>query len=195
MTINGLMGRDLNCKTAGVIGTGKIGAAMIRILKGFQMRILAYDVYQDPSLDVEYVSLDELFEKSDVITLHCPLNEATKYIINKDSIAKMKDGVILANTSRGGLIHTADLIDGLIEKKFSGVGLDVYEEEDEFVYEDKSNDIMEEEAIARLVTFPNVIVTAHQGFFTREAMQAIALETLENAYAWDHGMELHNQVL
>lgn len=195
MSINGLMGRDLNNKIAGVVGTGKIGQAMIRILEGFGMSILAYDPYPVKGLDVEYVSLEELMKKADVISLHCPLTKETKHIINKKTIAKMKDNVYLINTSRGALIDTEALIEGLLSKKFAGVGLDVYEEEEGVFYEDRSNDIMEDELLARLTTFPNVIITSHMGFFTREAMQSIAIETLENAYALENGLPLINKVV
>lgn len=195
MNINGLMGEDLYGKTVGIIGTGKIGQAMIRIMKGFGMKILAYDVYQNPELDVTYVLLKELFEKSDVISLHCPLTEGTKYIINEQSIQKMKKGVYIINTSRGQLIRTEDLLEALrIPGRIGGVGLDVYEEEDEVFYEDKSNEVMTDEVLARLVTFPNVVITSHQGYFTREAMEAIASVTMENARALFEQNELVNEV-
>lgn len=192
MTISGLMGTDLNHKMAGVIGTGKIGQAMIRIFHGFDMQVLAYDPYPNPELDVKYVELSELLEKSDFISLHCPLTEDTKHIINSDAIARMKDGVFLVNTSRGALVDTEALIDGLKKNKFGGVGLDVYEEEEGLFFEDKSEDVMQDENLARLMTFPNVLVTSHMGFFTVEAMQAIASETLENAYAVEKGLPLKN---
>lgn len=195
MNINGLMGEDLYGKTVGIIGTGKIGQAMIRIMKGFGMNIIAYDVYKNPNLDVKYVSLDEIFMESDVISLHCPLTEETKYIINEDSIQKMKKGVYIINTSRGQLIRTEDLLEALkIPGRLGGVGLDVYEEEDEVFYEDKSNEVMTDEVLARLVTFPNVVVTSHQGYFTKEAMEAIANITMENARALFNGEELMNEV-
>lgn len=193
--INGLMGIDLVGKTVGVIGTGKIGQMMIDILKGFKMHILAYDPYPVKGLDAEYVDLDRLFRESDVISLHCPLTQDTRHIINKKSIEKMKDGVLLVNTSRGGLIDTGDLIDALMERKFAGVGLDVYEEEDEYFFEDKSNDIITDEDLIRLTSFRNVILTSHQAFFTRDAMEAIAKVTMENARAVEEGTELKNQVL
>lgn len=193
--INGLMGIDLVGKTAGVIGTGKIGQMMIDILKGFKMHILAYDPYPVKGLDAEYVDLDRLFRESDVISLHCPLTQDTRHIINKKNIEKMKDGVLLVNTSRGGLIDTGDLIDALMERKFAGVGLDVYEEEDEYFFEDKSNDIITDEDLIRLTSFRNVILTSHQAFFTRDAMEAIAKVTMENARAVEEGTELKNQVL
>lgn len=195
MSLNGLMGKDLNGKVAGVIGTGKIGQAMIKMLNGFQMKVLAYDPYPVDGLEAEYVSLEELIRRSDVISLHCPLTPDTKYIINKETIAQMKDDVYLINTSRGGLIDTEALIDGLLQKKFAGVGLDVYEEEEGIFYEDRSGEIIEDENLARLVTFPNVLITSHMGFFTSEAMQAIAVVTMENAYALEQGLELKNQIL
>ena len=194
MSLNGLMGKDLNHKVAGVIGTGKIGQAMIQIFNGFQMRVLAYDPYPIEGIKAEYVSLEELMRDSDVISLHCPLTPETEHIINKETIALMKDGVYLVNTSRGGLIDTEALIDGLLQKKFAGVGLDVYEEEEGIFYEDRSGEIIEDENLARLVTFPNVLITSHMGFFTTEAMQAIARVTMENAYALEHGLPLKNQV-
>ena len=194
MNINGFMGTNLYQKTAGVVGTGKIGQAVIRMLRGFQMEILAYDPYPNPNLDVQYVSLEELIRRSDVITLHCPLNDDTRYIINKKTIGLMKDGVYLVNTSRGGLIDTDALIDGLLAKKFGGVGLDVYEEEEGFFYEDRSNDIIQDDTLVRLTAFPNVLITSHMGFFTKEATQAIAQVTLENAYALENGKTLKNEV-
>lgn len=193
--INGLMGIDLVGKTAGVIGTGKIGQMMIDILKGFKMHILAYDPYPVKGLDAEYVDLDRLFRESDVISLHCPLTQDTRHIINKKNIEKMKDGVLLVNTSRGRLINTGDLIEALMARKFAGVGLDVYEEEDEYFFEDKSNDIITDEDLIRLTSFRNVILTSHQAFFTRDAMEAIAKVTMENARAVEEGTELKNQVL
>ncbi|MDD5853454.1 MAG: 2-hydroxyacid dehydrogenase [Lachnospiraceae bacterium] len=195
MNINGFMGVDLYQKTAGIVGTGKIGQAMIRILKGFGMDILAYDPYPNDKLPVEYVTLDELFSQSDVISLHCPLMKETKHIINKKSIAKMKQGVYLVNTSRGALIDSEALIDGLVAGKFGGVGLDVYEEEEGIFYEDCSNHILMDEVLARLMTFPNVLITSHMGFFTKEAMDAIALQTMENAYAIENELPLVNKVL
>lgn len=194
MSLNGLMGNDLNHKVAGVIGTGKIGQAMIRILNGFQMQVLAYDPYPVKGLEAEYVSIEELMCKSDVISLHCPLTSETEHIVNKDTIGMMKDGVYLINTSRGALIDTDALIEGLLGKKFAGVGLDVYEEEEGIFYEDRSGEIIEDENLARLLTFPNVLITSHMGFFTTEAMQAIAVETLENAYALENGLPLVNRV-
>ena len=194
MSLNGLMGTNLYEKTAGVVGTGKIGQAMIKILNGFQMRVLCYDPYPAKGVEAEYVSLNELLKQSDVISLHCPLTSETKYMINKDSIRNMKEGVYLVNTSRGGLINTDDLRDAMMLKKFGGVGLDVYEEEEGLFYEDRSGEIITDDNLARLMTIPNVLLTSHMGFFTEEAMEAIARTTLENAYALENGLPLKNQV-
>ena len=194
MSINGLMGRDFYHKCAGIIGTGKIGQAMAAICKGFGMHVVAYDPFPNKELPVEYLSLDELLARADLISLHCPLTNDTRYIINEDTISKMKKGVLLVNTSRGGLIHTEALVDGLLAGKFAGVGLDVYEEEDGLFYEDRSGDIIEDDMLARLMTFPNVLVTSHMGFFTKEAMQSIAIDTLENAYMLEHDLPLINEV-
>lgn len=192
--INGLMGSDLHNKTAGIIGTGKIGRIMIDILCGFGMQVVAYDPYPAQNSGIEYVSLDTLIKKSDVISLHCPLTKATKHIINKSAIDKMKPTVIIINTSRGALIDTGDLIDGLIERKIGAVGLDVYEEEDDFFFEDKSDEIVEDDELVRLTAFPNVLITSHQAFFTKEAMQAIAITTMENLYAYENGERLINEI-
>ena len=181
-SLNGLMGYNFYQKTAGIIGTGRIGAAMARICQGFGMRVAGYDTYQNPDLDfVEYLPLDQLLEQSDLISLHCPLTEETYHMINSRTIRKMKDGVVLVNTSRGGLVKTEDLIAGIRARKFYAVGLDVYEEETKNVYEDRSDEILEHSVTARLLSFPNVVITSHQGFFTREALCAISRTTLENA--------------
>lgn len=194
MSLNGLMGTDIYEKTVGVVGTGKIGQAMIRILNGFQTHVICYDPYPIEELDAEYVSLDELFKSADIISLHCPLTTDTRHLVNRDTIAMMKKGVYLVNTSRGGLIDTEALIEAMLEGKFGGVGLDVYEEEEGVFYENRSNEIITDSHLARLMTFPNVLVTSHMGFFTKEAMQAIAHTTLENAYALENGLPLVNQV-
>lgn len=194
-SLGGLMGITLYQKTAGIVGTGKIGAAMARICHGFGMRVLAYDVYKNPSLDfAEYVDMDTLLAQSDLISLHCPLTEETHHLINIETISKMKDGVILVNTSRGGLIKTDDLIKGIRENKFFAVGLDVYEEENGSVYEDLSDAILAHSTVARLLSFPNVMVTSHQGFFAREALQAISKTTMENALSFMHGQKNGNEV-
>ena len=195
MKLDGLMGTDLNGKTAGVIGTGRIGQAMIRILRGMGMEILAYDLYPNPELGVKYVDLPELMAESDVITLHCPLTKETHHIINKETIGQMKKGVYLVNTSRGALVDSQALIEALKENEiFLGVALDVYEEEDGIFYEDCSEDIVQDDVLTRLMSFPNVLITSHQGYFTKEAMKAIALVTLENAKMLENGLELVNEV-
>ncbi|MCH5340149.1 MAG: 2-hydroxyacid dehydrogenase [Acetatifactor sp.] len=195
-SLNGLMGFNFYKKTAGIIGTGKIGAAMCRICRGFGMRVIAYDVYQNESLKdfVEYVSLEQLLSDSDVISLHCPLMDSTYHMINIDTIRQMKDGVILVNTSRGALVNTEDLIEGIRMHKFAGVGLDVYEEETNNVFEDRSDEILEHSTTARLLSFPNVMITSHQGFFTREALTAIASTTLQNALDFQQGKASNNTV-
>ena len=178
----GLTGVNFYGKTAGIVGTGKIGAAMCRICHGFGMKVIAYDIYQNPALDfVEYVDFDALLANSDLISLHCPLTEENYHLINQDTIRKMKDKVILVNTSRGALIKTDDLIAGIRSRKFFGVGLDVYEEETNNVFENREDDFLEHSTTARLLSFPNVIVTSHQGFLTEEALAAISRTTLQNA--------------
>lgn len=178
----GLTGVNFYGKTAGIVGTGKIGAAMCRICHGFGMKVIAYDIYQNPDLDfVEYVDFDTLLANSDLISLHCPLTEENYHLINQDTIQKMKDEVILVNTSRGALIKTDDLIAGIRSRKFFGVGLDVYEEETNNVFENREDDFLEHSTTARLLSFPNVIVTSHQGFLTEEALAAISRTTLQNA--------------
>lgn len=196
-SLSGLMGFNFYQKTAGIIGTGKIGAAMCRICRGFGMKVLAYDVYENESLKefVEYVPLDRILSDSDLISLHCPLMDSTYHMIHIDTIKKMKDGVILVNTSRGALVKTDDLIEGIRMHKFAGVGLDVYEEETDNVFEDRSDEILEHSTTARLLSFPNVMITSHQGFFTREALQAIADTTLRNAMDYAAGKDSPNHVV
>lgn len=195
-SLSGLMGFNFYRKTAGIIGTGKIGAAMCRICHGFGMKVIAYDLYPNNTLRdfVEYVSLEELLAQSDVISLHCPLMDSTYHMIQIDTIKQMKDGVILVNTSRGALVKTADLIEGIRMHKFAGVGLDVYEEETNNVFEDRSDEILEDSTTARLLSFPNVMITSHQGFFTREALEAIANTSLQNAMDFLHGKPSANDV-
>mgnify|MGYP002245687659 CR=1 FL=1 len=192
-SLNGLMGFDMHGKTAGIIGTGKIAKILIHILKGFGMNILAYDLYPDYNFareeQIVYTSLDELYHSSDIISLHCPLTEATKYLINDYSISKMKDGVMIINTGRGQLIHTNALIEGLKNKKIGSAGLDVYEEETQNVYENREDDILMHSTTARLLSFPNVIVTSHQAFLTEEALGAISQTTLDNAMAYLRGIK------
>ncbi|RHJ87821.1 2-hydroxyacid dehydrogenase [Parabacteroides sp. AM08-6] len=198
-SLNGLMGFDMHGKTIGIIGTGKIARILIRILKGFGMHILAYDLYPDEKFaneeGISYTSLDELYRQSDILSLHCPLTDQTRYMINKDSIAKMKNGVMIINTGRGQLINTNDLIEGLKEKKISAAGLDVYEEEGEYFYEDKSDKIIDDDVLARLLSFNNVIVTSHQAFFTKEALYNIAETTLQNIEDFRKHRPLVNEVI
>ena len=198
-SLNGLMGFDMHGKTIGIIGTGKIARILIRLLKGFGMRILAYDLYPDMKFageeGISYVSLDELYRESVIISLHCPLTDQTKYMIDKDSIDKMKEGVMIINTGRGQLINTNDLIEGLKEKKIAAAGLDVYEEEGEYFYEDKSDKIIDDDVLARLLSFNNVIVTSHQAFFTKEALHNIAETTLQNIEDFRCHRPLVNEVI
>ena len=195
-SLHGLLGFDMYGKTAGIIGTGKIAKKLIAILRGFGMNILAYDLYPDYNFarehQVVYTTLDELYRSSDIISLHCPLTEQTKYLINDYSISKMKDGVMIINTGRGQLIHTNALIEGLKNKKIGSAGLDVYEEETGTVYEDMSDRILEHSTMARLLSFPNVCVTSHQGFFTKEALEAISETTMDNALAFLEGRKNGN---
>lgn len=187
-SLMGLTGMNLCGKVAGIVGTGKIGAAMCRACHGIGMDVLAFDKFENPSLDfVRYTGLDELLRKSDLISLHCPLTEETYHMIDLEAIEKMKNGVLLINTSRGALISTEDLIKGIRRHKFSGVGLDVYEEEQENVFENREDDILNTSVTARLLSFPNVIVTSHQGFLTHEALEKISLVTLENAKSFEEG--------
>ena len=186
---------ELAGKTFGVIGYGRIGRAAAKLAAAFGMEVLAFDKFAQDDGVARMVTLDELLEQSDVISLHCPLTDETKHIINEKTIAQMKDGVILVNTSRGGLIKTEDLISGIRDHKFFAVGLDVYEEESDYVFEDLSESIMQTSLIQRLLSFPNVTMTSHQGFFTEEALTNIAETTMENAQAYINGDELKNEVL
>ena len=196
--LHGLMGFDMHGKTAGIIGTGKIARILIRILRGFGMEVLGYDLYPDEAfareVEMRYVTLDELYAQSDIISLHCPLTEQTRYLIDSSAIERMKPGVVLINTGRGQLIHSQALIDGLKEKKIGAAGLDVYEEEGDYFYEDKSDKIIDDDTLARLLSFNNVIVTSHQGFFTREALANIAETTLSNIRDFTEGRPLANEV-
>ncbi len=179
-SLQGLAGFDLHGKTVGIIGTGKIGRVFADICKGFGMNILAYDKYPNPNSGLNYVELPELFEQSDIISLHCPLTEDTRHIINTASIAKMKKGVTILNTSRGGLIDTEALINGIKDKQIGAACLDVYEEEGDFFYEDFSGHIVQDDKLVRLIAMPNVIVTSHQAFLTQEALDSIASTTVDN---------------
>ena len=198
-SINGLMGVDLYGKTAGIIGTGKIGQILIKILKGFDMKVIAYDLFPNQKvaeeLGFEYVSLDELYANSDIISLNCPLTKDTQYMINRRSMLKMKDGVILVNTGRGMLIDSADLVEALKDKKIGAVALDVYEEEENYFFEDKSNQVIEDDILGRLLSFYNVLITSHQAYFTKEAVDAITVTTLNNIRDFVEGKPLVNEVL
>lgn len=179
-SLQGLAGFDLFGKTVGIIGTGKIGRVFADICKGFGMTVLAYDKYPAEGSGLNYVDLPELFEKSDIISLHCPLTEETRHIINAASIAMMKKGVTIINTSRGALVNTEDLIGGIKEKKVGAACLDVYEEEGDLFYEDFSGHIVQDDKLVRLIAMPNVIVTSHQAFLTNEALDNIAATTVNN---------------
>ena len=197
-SINGLMGVDLYGKTAGIIGTGKIGQILIKILKGFDMKVIAYDLFPNQKvaeeLGFEYVSLDELYANSDIISLNCPLTKDTQYMINRRSMLKMKDGVILVNTGRGQLIDSADLVEALKDKKVGAVALDVYEEEEDYFFEDKSTQVIEDDTLGRLLSFYNVLITSHQAYFTKEAVEAITVTTLNNIKDFIEGKPLVNEV-
>ena len=197
-SINGLMGVDLYGKTAGIIGTGKIGQILIKILKGFDMKVIAYDLFPNQKvaeeLGFEYVSLDELYANSDIISLNCPLTKDTQYMINRRSMLKMKDGVILVNTGRGQLIDSADLVEALKDKKVGAVALDVYEEEEDYFFEDKSTQVIEDDILGRLLSFYNVLITSHQAYFTKEAVEAITVTTLNNIKDFVEGKPLVNEV-
>jgi D-lactate dehydrogenase len=196
--INGLLGFDMAGKTAGIIGTGKIGILVAKILTGFDMRVIAYDKFPDKKNEKKYgftyVNLDTLYKESDIITLHCPLTPETVHIIDKSSIEKMKDGVMIINTGRGKLIDTVDLIAALKKGKVGNAGLDVYEEESEYFFEDYSSTIVRDDILARLLTFPNVLITSHQGFFTKEALQNIAETTLGNVKLYFEDNKLPNEI-
>ncbi len=182
-SLNGLLGFNLHGKTIGVIGTGNIGTAFCKIASGFGCRVLAFDLIANKSLEQEgiiYLPLIELLQQSDVISLHCPLNEQTKYIISKETLAYTKQGVTIINTSRGGLLNTKDVITALKNKHIAYLGLDVYEQEDKVFFKDLSNEIISDDVLQRLMSFPNVLITAHQAFFTEEALTQIADITLDN---------------
>ena len=186
-SLQGFVGFDLYGKTVGIIGTGKIGRVFADICKGFGMNILAYDKFPNEASGLHYTSLDEIFEKSDVISLHCPLTDETKHLINAGSIAKMKKGVTIINTSRGALIDTEDLIEGIKSKRIGAACLDVYEEEGDFFYEDCSGHVMQNDTLVRLIAMPNVIVSSHQAFLTKEALDNIAATTVSNVLYYFQG--------
>lgn len=195
--LDGLMGFDLHGKTAGVIGTGKIGAAAARILRGFGCQVLASDPQPDASLQsegVEYVPVEEIAARSDVVTLHCPLTPGTRHLVDAAFLERMKPGAMLVNTSRGALVDTRAVIDALKSRRLGSLGIDVYEEEANLFFEDRSADPLTDDVFARLLTFPNVLVTGHQAFFTREAVTAIARTTLQNATDFERSGQCENAV-
>lgn len=196
--LNGLLGFDMHGKTVGIIGTGRIGRVLAGIVKGFGMEVLLNDKFQDKKFETEsgfkYVSLNEIFKRSDIISLNCPLTKETEYMINTEALASMKKGVMLINTGRGKLIKTSDLIEGLKSGQIGSAGLDVYEEESQYFFEDLSDRVLADDVLARLLSFNNVIITAHQGFFTREALHNIAEATLKNIDDFFSGRKPVNEV-
>ena len=196
--LHGLEGFDMHGRTAGIVGTGRIAKILINILRAMGMQVLAYDPYPDHEFarnqGIRYGSLDELYAQSDIVSLHCPLTEQNAHMIDAQALAKMKDGVMIVNTGRGKLIDTEALIEGLKTKKVGSAGLDVYEEEAEYFYEDRSDALIDDDVLARLLSFNNVIVTSHQAFFTREAMHNIASTTLDNIRDFYQGKPLVNSV-
>jgi D-lactate dehydrogenase len=195
--LDGLLGFDLSGRTAGVVGTGKIGVLVARILAAFGCRVVAYDVAPNQdcrAMGVEYLPLEQVWAQSDIITLHSPLTPETRHLVNAKAIAQMKRGVMLINTSRGALVDTRAVVAGLKNGRIGYLGLDVYEEEEALFFEDLSSDVIQDDVFARLLTFPNVVVTAHQGFFTREALIAIARTTLGNISAFERGERGGNEI-
>lgn len=196
-SLNNLIGFNLHGKTVGVIGTGKIGRAFCEIMLGFGADVIAYDKFlseEAEKIGVRYMAKNELLKKADIVSLHCPLNPETKHVINSESVAIMKDGVMIINTSRGALVDTKAVIQGLKTKKIGCLGLDVYEQEEDLFFEDLSETIIDDDLILRLNSFPNVLITAHQAYFTKEAMHEITETTLENIKAFKEGDELVNEV-
>ncbi|HHI93964.1 MAG TPA: 2-hydroxyacid dehydrogenase [Gammaproteobacteria bacterium] len=196
-SLEGLLGFDMHGRTAGVIGTGRIGSLVVRILSGMGCRVLAYDPRKNDECvqsGADYVSLPELYAQSDMISLHCPLDCNTHHLINAEALAQMKDGVMLINTSRGAVIDAAILAPGLKSGKIGYLGLDVYEQEGDLFFEDLSNDIIQDDVFERLVTFPNVLITGHQGYFTVDALRNIAQTSLANARAIEQGQICENEL-
>ena len=183
-SLSGLTGFDLHGKTVGVIGTGRIGRIFIDICRGFGMNVIAYDQFPAKDSGITYVDLEELFRRSDIISLHCPLTDETRHMVNADAIDKMKKGVVIVNTSRGGLIDTEALLEGIKARKIGAACLDVYEEEAEIFFEDRSGHILNDELLSRLISMPNVIVTSHQAFLTEEALNNIAETTVNNILSY-----------
>ncbi len=194
-SLEGLTGFDLHGKTVGIIGTGKIGQSFANICKGFGMNILGYDPYPSDAFCGNFTSLDELLKSSDIISLHCPLTKENRHLINENTIEKMKNGVYIINTSRGKLIDTQSLISGMKSGKIAAAGLDVYEEETTVFFEDYSDEIIHDDTLSTLISMPNVIVTSHQAFLTREALNAIAETTFKNLNDFFAGKELENEII
>jgi D-lactate dehydrogenase len=196
-SLQGLMGFDIHGKTVGVVGTGRIGQCFAQIMQGFGCQLLGYDVRQNPTcleMGMRYVELPELFANADIISLHCPLLPSTHYLINAESISQMKPGVMLINTSRGALVDTSAVIDGIKAGTIGYFGADVYEEEESLFFEDLSDTVIQDDMFQLLQSFPNVVITAHQGFFTREAFTTIAETTLENITEFEQGLPLSHEV-
>lgn len=193
-SLNGLTGFDLHGKTVGVVGTGKIGRIFINICNGFGMNILAYDKYPAKDSGINYVELDELLEKSDIISFHCPLNEESYHLINSESIKKLKKGVILINTSRGPLIDSEALLEGIKDRKIGAACLDVYDEESDIFFNDYSGHIVADDTLARLITMPNVLVTSHQAYLTEEALRNIAEVTVNNIKSFEANQSCDNEL-
>ena len=194
-SLEGLTGFDLHGKTIGIIGTGKIGCCLADIAKGFGMKIYGSDPYKNKNFCGEYIDIDGLFNESDIISLNCPLTKENRHIINRDTLSKMKKGVYIINTSRGKLVDTQSLIDGIKSGQVGAAGLDVYEEETSLFFEDMSEEIILDDTLSTLISMPNVIVTSHQAFLTREALDAIAQTTIKNLEDYFAGRELKNKVL
>lgn len=194
-SLNRLIGFDIHGKTIGVIGTGQIGRVFIDICRGFGADVIAYDLYPAENSGINYVDLETLFQKSDIISLHCPLTRETHYLINKDTIKLMKKGVYVINTSRGSLIESQALLDGLTSGKIGAAGLDVYEEESDLFYEDYSNIVIKDDILSILVSRPNVIITSHQAFLTEEALKSIASITLSNLDEYFHTGKCSNEII
>ncbi|MFA5448267.1 MAG: 2-hydroxyacid dehydrogenase [Sphaerochaeta sp.] len=193
-SLNGLVGFDLYGKTVGVVGTGKIGRVFCEICKGFGMRVLAYDPYPATDLNVEYCSFEELCTHSDIISLHCPLTEESLHLIDRDSIARMKDQVVIINTSRGALVDSQALLEGIRSKKIGSAALDVYEEEAELFYEDQSTNILDDDILMLLISMPNVLVTSHQAFLTEEALSNIAETTIYSIGQYTSGAVMEHEI-
>jgi len=197
-SLNGLTGFDMHGKTVGILGTGKIGAVVARITNGFGCRLLGYDLFEDESLkkdfNLEYTDCETLCSQADIISLHLPLTPQSKHLINKDLISKMKDGVMLINTSRGGLVDTKAVVNALKTRKIGYFGMDVYEEEAGLFFEDHSNDILQDDTLSRLMTFKNVLITSHQGFLTETALTNIAQTTIENLTCFGEGKVSGNEI-